>query len=290
MMKFSFPAAAALGLLFCSCGSGNRIDPERLDYEPTFRDDGTAVAMIDEMFVVINRDYEAITPLCTSLHELSFGYTMASPADGSRSRLYDASYNAVDSAARYITDVSESGVIWRDDLDGCVSARNLRTGRDVFAEKDVDVVDVTVNGTVVLRRVGAHKEELRLTGELKPAYDYMIADADGAIKAPWGKYRYIESFSHGRAKFTNGAYYCQWRTGHFAKDDFNDCGMGTRKFGYIDEAGNVVIPERYEMCDAFDSDGHARADGVTGDVRPNIIIDMDGNVVGHYRPRRGGLY
>lgn len=290
MMKCQF-AAAALGLLlFCSCGKSGRIDPARLDFDPEFDESGYAIAYIEGNPVVIDRNYVAKTPLCSSL-TYSGTYIMARPADGSRTRLYDSKFTPVDSAVEYFSEVSDKGVIWLQDADSSIVARKLPECRDVFREPDAEVMQVTDAGTVLLRRCGAHEVNIQVLDVSRPAYDYMIADADGVIKAPWGRYRYIEEFSNGLAKFTNGAYYCRMRTGLFANDEFSDrWGRADRKYGYINENGQVAIPERYEMCDAFDEDGHARADVEFGDGQPNIIIDSEGNIVGRYRATRGGLY
>lgn len=277
--------AAALGLLlFCSCGKSGRIDPDRLDFEPEFDESGYAIAYIEGNPVVIDRNYVAKTPICSSL-AYSGKYIMAKPADGSRTRLYDSKFTAVDSAVEYFSEVSDKGIIWLQDADSSIVARKLPECRDVFREPDAEVMQVTDAGTVLLRRCGAHDVEVRLYGSTRPAYDYMIADADGVIKAPWGRYRYIEEFSYGLAKFTNGAYYCRMRTGYFASDGFSDMSSyPSHKYGYIDENGQVAIPERYDKCYAFDEDGHARADVVFGDAQPDIIIDAEGNIVGRYRP------
>lgn len=290
MMKCQL-AAAALGLLlFCSCGKSGRIDPDRLDFDPEFDESGYAIAYIEGNPVVIDRNYVAKTPVCSFL-QYSGKYIMAKPADGSRTRLYDSKFTAVDSAVEYFSEVSDKGIIWLQDADSSIVARKLPECRDVFREPDAEVMQVTDAGTVLLRRCGAHEVQVENHGFMRPAYDYMIADADGVIKAPWGRYRYIDNFSYGLARFTNGAYYCRMRTGHFANDDFSDMSSyTTHKYGYIDENGQVAIPERYEMCDAFDEDGHARADVVFGDGQPNIIIDSEGNIVGRYRATRGGLY
>lgn len=287
-MKFSFPAAAAFVLLlFVSCSKG--IDPERLDSVTEFSDAGLAIADMENRQLVINSDYEPVTPMFDYI--ISSGdFYIACNSEG-KSMVLDSSYRPVDSAETYLSDVTPYGLIWSSDDSENIRATDLRSGNTVFDESGVELLQTKESGTSLLRRCGAHYiSSVRCSGK-RPVYDYMLVGADGRIIAPWGKYKYIDNFSYGLARFTNSATHFRVRTGQFPSDAFEYAERYRQhRYGYIDENGRIVIPERFEACDAFDENGHARADEVQGDSEPNIIIDSSGDIVGRYRPNRGGLY
>lgn len=286
-MKHTLTAAASVLLLLSSCSKG--IDPESLDYISDFSDKGLALAAIEGMEVVVNKDYEPVTPFFNLVNECNGYYIGYNPAG--KSVVMNGNYEPVDSASSYLSPITSAGLIWCSDGRGGVYAKDLRTAEIVMEESGVEFIQATETGSALLRRCGEHHIDVTRLAASRPAYDFMLVGPDGSILAPWGKYKYIDQFSNGMARFTNSAtFYCV-KTGKFAEDAFEDTERyHPHRFGYIDEKGRVAIPERYEMCDAFDYEGHARADETFGDSQPHIIIDKNGNVVGHYRPSRGGLY
>ena len=272
-------------LLLSSCSRG--IDPDKLDFISEFNDKGLALAGMDDVAFVVNRDYEPVTPRFNLVNESS-GYYIGYNGTG-KDVVMNSSYEPVDSAEAYLSDVTSAALIWFSDENGHICAKNLRTGSVVFDETDVEFMESTESGSVLLRRCGAHYIMPLRHISRKPVFDYMLVGRDGRILAPWGKYKYIDSVSNGLARFTNSA--TCYRVGMDKGYEFESTERyRDPRFGYIDENGRIAIPERYENCDAFDFEGHARADEVYGDSQPNIIIDKSGNIVGRYRPVKGGLY
>lgn len=281
---------AAMLLILSSCSGPRKINPDECMFFEDYNDEGYAIVESPEGYAVaINRDNEIVTPDYSSIYYVGQGYHTATK--DSESFLLDRNFQAIDTAMIYYSEVNDDGVIWAGDRPDHVRATDVRTGRTLFEENNAEFMEMNTAGLVVLRRCGEHYIFPDYHTTRKPVYDYMLVKSDGTIKAPWGRYKYVDYYSNGRAKFTNSAILFKVKDGIFAADEFEEVDRYTRhRFGYLDEEGDIVIPERYEMCDGFDSDGHARADEVFGDSRPNIVIDLYGNVVRTYRPSHGGLY
>lgn len=282
-------SAAVVLLIFSSCGS-KKINPDDYVFITDFNEKGYAmVADFEGNYVAINSHNEIVSPTYQSIAFAGEDWYVA--ADEHGNYLLDGSFQAVDTAMCYYSDVNKSGIIWAGDRDGHVRATDARTGRTLLEEDNVEFMDMNPSGLAVLRRCGAHKISTYRHFHPKDVYDYMLVRADGSIKAPWGRYKYVEPFSNGRAKFTNEATFYKVKEGLFPADEFEPVvRYGRQRYGYLDENGDVAIPERYELCDAFDENGHARADVTQGDSKPNIIIDIYGNVVREYRPDHSALY
>lgn len=277
-------------LIFSSCSGPKTVNPDECLFYEDYNDNGYAIVETPEGFTVaINSNNEIITPNYKSMSDVGQGYYTA--YDENCSYLLDENFQAVDTAQIYYSEISNAGVIWAGDRVGHVRASDVRNGRTLFEENNVEFIEMNPSGLTTLRRCGEHYIHPDRHMSKKPVYDYMLVKDDGTIKAPWGRYKYIDYYSNGRAKFTNSAIFYKVKDGPFAADEFQSVDRYRHhRFGYLDEDGDIVIHERYENCDSFDSNGHARADETYGDSRPNIIIDLYGNIVGTYRPTRGGLY
>ncbi len=282
-------------LLSASCSHPKRLAPDTYDIYMDFNDHGKAVVLTHEDFcyVVVNADFEVQSPAYSIMEPLSHGYFAATKADGGFSYIVNSNYEPVDSAVYYHTDILPTGLIWASAADGRMKAVNIFTGKTEL-EENCDFIGVSSTGTVQLTRLSDNYISPRYGIEKKRFFEFMLVDAHGRIKAPWGRFKYMESYSDDRAKFTNEAveYLKRAQSKYFDEiremEKTNDAVLHER-YGYLDENGDVVIAERFEQCSSF-SDGTAYADPVEHDGRPNLIIDKNGETIGHYKPKTSGLF
>lgn len=145
------------------------------------------------------------------------------------------------------------GRAWTDTKDG-VQLQELATGK-ILLDETAWVKNCTPSGTCLLARLNHRrhpdgKEHASLV-------EFMIVDADGRVIVPWGRIGFIGDFYNGLAAASNSIQ-GGWR-GHIQNlERYSRSHIHAGKYGYIDESGRWVIPEKFYWAEGFNKDGYAK--------------------------------
>lgn len=185
-----------------------------------------------------------------------------------------------------LTDMSLEGncnqnkSIWARDKDKNLMLISILDG-SVLSNKyeNTQIEQNLPGGTVVLRHY--------LHGGIHKLWDYAIVDSTGHELAPLGKYKFVGDFHNGLARFSTSGY-GKPKPLHEDEKDYavtDKWGSGARLDptllqGYINENGEVVIPEKYMHAEDFKDDGTARVGNYKyKKLTDSHRIDRNGNKV-----------
>lgn len=164
---------------------------------------------------------------------------------------------------------------------------------------DCTIDQVVDNGTVVIKK-GKRKMEILAEG-------YAIIDSEGREIVPFGKFTFIGNFRNGLATYSttgygiplglsqnkyaqenaiNGKAYAKWFELGNKYGQFGGVKSDPFTQGYINQKGEVIIPQKYVYAQPFDEDGYAIVGGPArrgslgmGYTRTYSKIDKSGNTV-----------
>lgn len=176
--------------------------------------------------------------------------------------------------------VNSKGNLWVEKGDNWV-LMSLADGKELCEPIEGFEIEQTLdNGNLVLIK-------RRPNTGLDKVYDYAIYAEDGTALAPFGKYTFVGDFAEGLARYSTNGYISHDMNNENEKSRWlgNQYG-GSRDYnatqGYIDENGDIVIPEKYHYAGDF-KDGKAYVSTQTysgGAFGPKgFYIDREGNVV-----------
>lgn len=135
-----------------------------------------------------------------------------------------------------------------------VALKNLSTGRILLEERAWLHTD-SPSGTVVLAR---RRNDKSPDGyEYAYLVEFMMVDKNGNILLPWGRIGYIGEFSNGFAVASNST---QGGIRDFSDgvERYSRSRIYSPKYGYIDESGEWVIPEKFYGAENFNEEGYAK--------------------------------
>lgn len=146
--------------------------------------------------------------------------------------------------------VIPGGYAWLDAPNSIV-LKNLASG-EVILEEAARVMDCAPSGTCVLVRWdrGRHPEGY----EHIALAEFMVVDAAGRVIVPWGRIGFIGDFHNGLAIASNSI------QGAMSEDirRVSRSKIHQGKYGYINERGEWVIPEKFYWAEGFNKDGYAK--------------------------------
>jgi len=277
--------AIALAALLMSCG--HKYSAEDYIYVGEFRD-GIAIANLPHdmakgggQYLLINEKYEPVSRRFISLFQLDGGF-------------YYGDVPTLDSVIFISTDLQEyvhplymtvmSGLnenksIWIKDLDKKLMLINVTDGTVLSPKyENTQIEQELPDGTVVLRHY--------IRGGYNKLWDYAIVNCTGQELAPVGKYTFIGDFHNGLARYSTSGYSHPKIMHEDQKDNqlvdyYNRTKRMELTQGYINEKGDVVIPEAYQYAEDFKDDGTARVgfNNFYGKSISRFKIDRKGNKI-----------
>lgn len=272
-------------VIFClfieSCIGGKSV--EDYNFVGEFKD-GYALANLNGTnnllrYVIIDKDYEPVTDEMINIETYSDDYWIAETVGGDFVAI-DRQLKIIplDIHSPRIYDRVSTHTIWAKNSDDDMVLVDLRTGKQISnAYADCSIDQVLNNGTVVLKLNSQNRLYVLSPG-------YAMVDVNGRELVPFNKYTFIGDFSNGLASFSTTGYgiplhrvntkYSQINTiqrnddpkwfelgnqygefGRYDSDQFRQ--------GYINESGEVVIPQKFIYAQPFDEDGFAIVGGTT---------------------------
>ena len=169
------------------------------------------------------------------------------------------------------------GKLWRSGGNG-MQLVSLADNKVLFDEKMLGL-SVTPSGTSRLVRKRSDKAA-DIHGNV-PLLEYMVLDSNGGIVVPWGRIAYIGDFSNGMAVASNSE-----RPGYRWHVDevthYTAPGYDYSLYGFIDENGSWVLPEKYYKAEGYNDAGYGRVSTAVPHygVRPKWrYVDRNGRVL-----------
>ena len=290
------------GIIFTSCGGKGKSRMEEYNSVGEFKD-GYAIASYNGAnnllrYVIVNQEYEPVTAEMKEIDYYSDEFWIAKTVDNKYvgiDRKLDVIPFAFQSPEIYKT-VSPR-TIWAEDSAKSLVLVDLTTGNQLGkAYPGCEIDQVLDNGSVVLKYMKQRNFRVLADG-------YAMIDANGNELVPLGKFTFIGDFHNGLATYsTNGygiplsrtncmhqprnAVYVKWYELGNEFGIFGNCESNRFKQGYINEMGEVVIPQQYVYARPFDEEGFAIVGGISKRNRNNwgyhreySKIDRSGNVV-----------
>ncbi|MCM1093351.1 MAG: WG repeat-containing protein [Lachnospiraceae bacterium] len=276
----------ALAALLMSCG--HKYSADDYLHVDEFRD-GIAIANLpqdmarDGQHLLINEKYEPVSRRFTSLFQLDHGFHYGR-IPGSDSLIFispDLKEYAYPSSSYtvLISKLNENKSIWIEDLDKKIMLIDVTDGTVLSPIYENTLIEQELpNGTVVLRHY--------IRGGYKKLWDYAIVDCNGKELAPVGKYTFVGDFHNGLARYSTSGYGQPKIMHENLKDNqLVDYYQNTKRMeitqGYINEKGDVVIPEAYQYAEDFKDDGTARVgfNNFYGKSISRFKIDRKGNKI-----------
>lgn len=264
-MKFNYLIISALFPLLVACIPPN-IPASQIDSISEYKDGVAIVKTTDGDYCFVDSELVPIGEgkRFNEISEFIDGYALARSS-------FTKYYGDATSTTRQVHIVSRNGDIvetfdqnatpviipgghaWVTNNNG-IALKDLPTGRILF-EENAWVHTETPSGTAVLAR--------RRTDRHPEGYDYaylvefMIVDRNGNIVVPWGRIGYIGEFSNGLAVASNST---QGGIRDFSDgvERYSRSRIYSPKYGYIDESGEWVIPEKFYGAEKFNEEGYAK--------------------------------
>lgn len=301
LKKILFSISILLFNIVVSSCSGKSAE----DYNTVFEFfDGHAIAIYNGdnnqmRYVIINDKYEPVIEDMKFITRISKDFWIAETLSGQCARI-DKQLTITPFPKKFseFSFVPPSR-IWTVDSDQNMVLFDLETGKQlsrVYPKCELD--QKLDNGSVVLKKVEKPHIMQSLHG-----YGYAIIDLNGKEIVPFGRFSFIGDFKNGLATFSATGYGV--KIGMKASDygygndkvmkakwfEVGDRGgrHGLRisdnfKQGYINEKGEIVIPQQFVYAQPFDEDGYAIVGGPLihtdfGSRREYSKIDKTGQIV-----------
>lgn len=249
--------------------------------------DGYALCEKNDKWFFIDEKYKKRSGEYDKAQEFSNGYAIVrSNHDGQSNIIF---LNAACEEIHYpvfdtFGSVNSQGNVWVTINGRDERLMNVETGSfRLNLDGGESLQQVMSNGNAVVRRNPEY--EKNQYNRSRAWLQFAIYNANGEILVPYGKYSYIGIFHNGMAQYST--------TGFITPSDIRNgmehinevlCGTPDNKIrkygrlGFIDENGNIAIPERYRSAMNFTSAGYAK---VNPDSNPEqdkyeTLIDRQG--------------
>lgn len=274
--------------LTSACGSSSHRLPASLIKSITEYIDGVAVAEAnDDCFYFVDQDLSLIQPGFKLIRLDSFmdGYAYAESerikgdVQIREKHIYNRKGEPIVSVEYDKTLIlSPGGKIWRPSANG-MQYVNLSDTTILFDEK-LWGLSVTPSGTSLL----IHKRSDKAADDNGnvPLLEYMLLSPDGDILVPWGRISYISDFCNGMAIASNSV-----RPGYrWHVDEITQYivhGHNYATYGFINERGAWVVPEKYYWAENYNDTGYGRVSSTVphyGDRPVWKYVDRNGRVLG----------
>lgn len=254
--------------LISGCSLSNRHLPVSMIKSVTEYLDGVAVAETnDNCFYFIDEDFRVIEPgwRLSRFDGFIDGYAYAESETQKddltirEKHIYNRKGEPIVSVEYDKTLIlSPGGKVWRPSAKG-MQYVNLQDSTILFDEK-LWGLSVTPSGTSVLIHQRNDKAA-DMNGNV-PLLEYMLLGPNGDILVPWGRISYIEDFSNGMAKASNSVrpgY--RWHVSEITQ--YIAPGHLYATYGFINETGSWVVPEKYYWAEKYNEAGYGRISTVS---------------------------
>lgn len=301
-MKLTRILSAIIILLSIICSSCNGKSAE--DYNTVFEfHDGYAIATYNGSnnllrYVIINEKYEPVTQEMKFITRISKEFWIAETVSGENVSI-DKQQNVIPLSFKF-SGYSFVGphALWAEDSDHNLVLLDLATGKQISKLYSDCYIDQQLdNGTVVIKHKDKRYQPILGDG-------FAMIDSNGKEIVPFGVFSFIGDFKNGLASYSSTGFGislsnvttskyalantvnlgAKWfelgdqygRFGYWKSDKF--------KQGYINESGEIVIPQCFVYAQPFDEDGFAIVSRAsiptsTGYRRDYCKINKSGKIV-----------
>lgn len=252
--------------------------------------DGYALCAKDNIWFFINEEGKKSTREFDEAQEFANGYAIARYYHDGQSDVVFLNKDCKEKnypVSKTFGNVNAMGNVWVSVNGNDAILMNVETGSfRLNLDGGEYLQQVLDNGNaVVMRNPENEKDEYYRNQEW---LQFAIYDADGEILVPFGKYSYIGLFKNGLAKYSTTGYVTRIfinggmeSINYILNADPDDIiyGRNYGRLGFINEDGEIAVPERYRLAMDFTPAGYAK---VNPDNYPELgvygtIIDRQGH-------------
>lgn len=251
---------AATCSLLAACGPSG-IPASNIEWVSDYEDGVAILATKDGLFYFADKDLVPVTDVGFSLLEpFCDGYAVAvstTKKDGMTTNAVHIVSRSGEIVETFGPDASPlivpGGKAWVFSENG-IALKELATGRKLIEER-AWINTYSPSGTVVLAR--SLRDRHPVGSDYARLVEFMMVDRDGRILVPWGRIGFIGKLSNGLAVATNSAQGAFKGSSEYilkiSRSNIND-----PTYGYIDESGSWVIPEKFYEAQDFNRAGYAQ--------------------------------